>query len=304
MTELTLIRVRAGSRYRPHVSDDENTYFAHVDDLGHALLVVPASDPRSTLPYSEWSQPARRPMQPFTGKADWIRRTPGIDPGTHYGWLISNVLTYVVVVEPEVESWTDASRAPLNTLLVSDRHFYYRPVGAKGGAYTYRLGTDGRGLVATRPDRHFTATLDHLRSLGWSTFDCKVGREGDDTPLRRWSDLVPDEPVTAPTESSEEEDAHHRDIRLISERFQQEAKRRNWCSEWDNIANELNEALSVPLVPRPVHQVEVTMTLTRTITVTGETNRHDAEVEARRRVEAEVARPWGWSRAVQARAER
>lgn len=54
---------------------------------------------------------------------------------------------------------------------------------------------------------------------------------------------------------------HRRDIQMISERMYREAKRRQWCGEFDDIVDELNVELQVP-IQRPIGKWRVEVFLT------------------------------------------
>lgn len=72
---------------------------------------------------------------------------------------------------------------------------------------------------------------------------------------------------------------HQRDITLIGTALMEEAERRDWCGEYDEVVEDLNHKLSVEL-PTRTREYTVTYTLTVTVGVTAQ-NEDQAVEEAR-----------------------
>ena len=86
------------------------------------------------------------------------------------------------------------------------------------------------------------------------------------------------EPTPEPTEPEDNEarlrreladarNKHIKDIEIIGEALLREAERRNWCSEYDEVVDNINARLSVPL-PERNQERSYTVTWTETYTVT------------------------------------
>lgn len=74
--------------------------------------------------------------------------------------------------------------------------------------------------------------------------------------------------------TQEARDAHQRDIDRIGERLMEEAERRDWCSEYDSIVDQINSNLSYEL---PVRSKDWAITYTVPVTVTVYASGRDAE---------------------------
>lgn len=78
---------------------------------------------------------------------------------------------------------------------------------------------------------------------------------------------------------------HERDIRIIGEALIEEAEERDWCSQFDDFIEKVNNELSVELPLRQhEYDVEMLITQTRTQTVTVTVTARNTD-EARRLVE-------------------
>lgn len=71
---------------------------------------------------------------------------------------------------------------------------------------------------------------------------------------------------------------HHQDVQQIGERINAEAADRNWCSDYDEIVDELNQKLHVSL-PERTENFEVTVDLRYRVTVEVEAKNGDDAVD-------------------------
>jgi hypothetical protein len=252
-----------------HATRRSGIYYAipHGNGRGTSVyLVVHESDPR----YSDFPGVSGHPYRQVA-----LERA-NLDPTTHR--VSSARCDYVTdYIEPE---------RPTLRLMQFTRSSSIQPYP---GIYYVMEGAAGLPmLVVHRSDERFnrlsalsTGTRQRMRLYGlnpdehrvWTVSESNLSEVIESTP----------EPSVLP-----EETAHQRDLRLISERFQQEAQRRNWCSEWDGIVRDLNTILSQPMQARAKPKYEVTVTVEVPVVVPDATDQLTAISIARGTIEAVV----------------